>query len=196
MDGQPSQPSTEEEQALGGPLHEGTYRGRCLDGDEIHEALMTIEDAKAWARRQPGCMGFTYSGHQKDPAGPVVIKFKSALKVRHVTSRYRTLSYVASDTLPHATSRYAMLAHATSHGTTSCFGEDIIYPPLALTLPLLLYYPHTTEGTLLRGRLDPQSWHRELDQQAGAARAPTSRPTAAGARRIQAHAAAPVARAS
>ena len=64
-----------------GPLHEGVYRGHCLAGDDIYEAVMTINEALAWAQAHPVCFGFTFQATTRNPAGPVRIWFKSQLKV-------------------------------------------------------------------------------------------------------------------
>ena len=37
------------ERALRGPLHKGFYRGHCLAGDDVYEAVMTVEEAIQWA---------------------------------------------------------------------------------------------------------------------------------------------------
>jgi len=81
-DGQPSQPVPLVEQTLIGPLHEGVYRGHCLAGDDVHEAVMTVDDALAWAKAHPQCFGFTFKSDEgKRPKGPVRVWFKSQLKV-------------------------------------------------------------------------------------------------------------------
>jgi len=80
-DGQASAPVNAEEQTMIGPLHEGLYRGHCLAGDDIHEAIMTFEEARAWAVQHPMCMGFTYSSRERNPTVPVRVWFKSKLKV-------------------------------------------------------------------------------------------------------------------
>eukprot|EP00966_Prymnesium_polylepis_P071044 1650231-Prymnesium_polylepis.1 len=70
------------EQTLIGPLHEGVYRGHCLAGDDVHEAVMTVDDALAWAKAHPQCFGFTFKSDEgKRPKGPVRVWFKSQLKV-------------------------------------------------------------------------------------------------------------------
>lgn len=80
-DGQPSSPVPIEEQTLDGPLHEGIYAGHCLAGDDLGEADMTFEEAKAWAANHPLCMGFTYESKERAPQGRVHIWFKSKLRV-------------------------------------------------------------------------------------------------------------------
>lgn len=80
-DGQPSQPVPLVEQTLVGPLHEGVYRGHCLAGDDIHEAVMTVAQAKEWAASHPTCFGFTFMAQDREPATPVRVWFKSKLKV-------------------------------------------------------------------------------------------------------------------
>ena len=69
------------ERTLVGPLHKGFYRGHCLAGDDILEAVMTIEEAIEWASKNPQCYGFTYNSADKDVRGPIRIWFKSKLNV-------------------------------------------------------------------------------------------------------------------
>ena len=52
-DGQPSSPVPDSERTVLGPLHAGFYRGHCLAGDDLHEEVLTIDEAKAWAARHP-----------------------------------------------------------------------------------------------------------------------------------------------
>jgi len=80
-DGQPSAPVPESEQTLQGPLHTGYYRGCCLAGDDVHEADMTLEQAREWCKKHPDCYGFTYNTVEKDPTGVTHIWFKSRLNV-------------------------------------------------------------------------------------------------------------------
>jgi len=80
-DGQPSSPVTEGEQALQGPLHEGVYKGHCLAGDDVHEALMTFEEARAWAATRPDVEGFTYRHASPRPEERVHVWFKSRMLV-------------------------------------------------------------------------------------------------------------------
>jgi prolyl 4-hydroxylase len=86
-DGQPSTPVPESEQTLIGPLHEGFYRGCCLAGDDVYEADMTIEEAKAYTAAHDQILGFTYNTVAKDPrderGNPARVKiwFKSKLNV-------------------------------------------------------------------------------------------------------------------
>jgi len=80
-DGQPSAPVPESEQALIGPLHEGVYRGHCLAGDDVHEAIMTFEEAKAWAAVHPEVEGFTYKSVERRPDRPTHVWFKSRMRV-------------------------------------------------------------------------------------------------------------------
>lgn len=80
-DGQPSQPVPLIEQTLVGPLHEGVYRGHCLAGDDIHEAVMTLQQAQQWASSNPLCFGFTFQHASREPTVPVRCWFKSKLKV-------------------------------------------------------------------------------------------------------------------
>jgi prolyl 4-hydroxylase len=71
----------ETEQALIGPLHEGVYRGHCLAGDDVHQAVMTFEQAKAWAAAHPGVQGFTYKSGVRHPDEPTHVWFKSRMRV-------------------------------------------------------------------------------------------------------------------
>lgn len=80
-DGQPSVPVPETEQALIGPLHEGVYRGHCLAGDDVHQAVMTFEQAKAFASAHPGVQGFTYKSNVRHPEEPTHVWFKSRMRV-------------------------------------------------------------------------------------------------------------------
>ena len=68
-DGQPSSPVPVQDQALLGPLHEGLYQGLSMYGDDIHEAVMTFEEAKPVAISHRNCQGFTY----KSAAGTVTL---------------------------------------------------------------------------------------------------------------------------
>ena len=69
------------ERTLVGPLHKGFYRGHCLAGDDILEAVMTIEEAMQWATNNKQCFGFTYNSANRDVDGPIRIWFKSKLNV-------------------------------------------------------------------------------------------------------------------
>ena len=80
-DGQPSAPVPDTERTLMGPLHEGFYRGHCLAGDDILEAVMTIEEAKIWAKNNPKCYGFTFNSSNRELRTPTRIWFKSKLNV-------------------------------------------------------------------------------------------------------------------
>lgn len=80
-DGQPSQPVSSSEQTLIGPLHEGYYRGCSVAGDDVHEADMTLEEARAWTAAHPECFGFTYNTKERQPPGKVHIWFKNKLNV-------------------------------------------------------------------------------------------------------------------
>ena len=64
-----------------GPLHTGYYRGCCLAGDDVHEADMTLEQAREWCKKHADCYGFTYNTVEKDPTGVIHIWFKSRLNV-------------------------------------------------------------------------------------------------------------------
>ena len=70
-----------EEQTLEGPLHEGIYAGHCVAGDDIHEAVMTFDEAKAWAASHDGCQGFTFQHPDRRPTEPCRVWFKTRLRV-------------------------------------------------------------------------------------------------------------------
>lgn len=80
-DGQPSVPVPDTERTLVGPLHKGWYRGHCLAGDDIYEAVMTVPEAKQWAEANPQCFGFTINSTHRDVEGPIRVWFKSRLEV-------------------------------------------------------------------------------------------------------------------
>lgn len=80
-DGQPSSPVSLEEQTIEGPLHEGTYAGHCLSGDDLHEAVMTLAQAKQWLKQHPEALGFTFQSERRDTTEPVRCWFKSRLRV-------------------------------------------------------------------------------------------------------------------
>ena len=46
-------------QTIEGPLHEGIYAGHCLSGDDLYEAVMTIDQAKQWLQQHPEALGVT-----------------------------------------------------------------------------------------------------------------------------------------
>jgi hypothetical protein len=70
-----------EEQTIEGPLHEGTYAGHCLSGDDLHEAVMTLDQAKQWLHQHPEALGFTFQSDRRDTTEPVRCWFKSRLRV-------------------------------------------------------------------------------------------------------------------
>lgn len=72
---------TEAEQALIGPLHEGHYRGHCLAGDDVHEGVMTFDEAKAYAAGHADVDGFTFEHQSREPAERVRVVFKSKMRV-------------------------------------------------------------------------------------------------------------------
>ena len=80
-DGQPSSPVPIEEQSLVGPLHEGLYKGLSIAGNDVHEAVMNFEDAKAFAAKLPNCQGFTYETKERYPEEPTRVWFKSKIDV-------------------------------------------------------------------------------------------------------------------
>ena len=59
----------------------GYHRGHCLAGDDIHVAVMTLEEAIEWSSKNPQCVGFTYGSDERDLSGPTRIWFKSKLNV-------------------------------------------------------------------------------------------------------------------
>ena len=66
-----------------GPLHTGYYTGYSLAGDDLMEAVMTVEEAIAWSHTHPQCFGFTYASDVRNPDKPVRVWFKSKLNVLH-----------------------------------------------------------------------------------------------------------------
>jgi len=80
-DGQPSAPVPIEEQSLIGPLHEGIYKGLSTAGYDVHEEVMTFEEARALASKLPQCQGFTYESKDRYPTTPVRVWFKSKLNI-------------------------------------------------------------------------------------------------------------------
>lgn len=80
-DGQPSSPVPIEEQTIEGPLHEGVYAGHCLAGDDVHEAVLTLDEARKWLSMHPEALGFTYQHPVRYPKEPVRCWFKSRLRV-------------------------------------------------------------------------------------------------------------------
>ena len=70
-----------DEQTLIGPLHEGIYRGLCIAGNDIHEGIMTFEEAKEYASSHPACHGFTYENEDRYPDERTRVWFKSKLNV-------------------------------------------------------------------------------------------------------------------
>lgn len=71
------------DRALTGPLHEGVYRGLCLAGDDVHEAVMTFAEALTWARSHEGVQGFTFEHPQRRPEEPTRVWFKSTMRVHY-----------------------------------------------------------------------------------------------------------------
>jgi len=80
-DGQPSSPVPIEEQTIDGPLHEGVYCGDCLAGDDVHEAVMTISQAKKWLEEHEEALSFTFQHPTRTPVDPVHCWFKSRQRV-------------------------------------------------------------------------------------------------------------------
>ena len=66
-----------------GPLHEGMYVGHCLAGDDLHEAVMTLAQAREWAKANPLCQGFTFQHRSRAPEEPVRMWFKCRMRVLH-----------------------------------------------------------------------------------------------------------------
>ena len=70
------------------PLHEGVYAGHAIAGDDLHEAVLTFDDALAWAKAHPACQGFTYQSADRRPTKPTRVWFKSRLRVLHADGWY------------------------------------------------------------------------------------------------------------
>ena len=87
-DGQPSSPVSIEQQTIDGPLHEGVYAGHAIAGDDLHEAVLTFDDALALAKAHPACQGFTYQSADRRPSKPTRVWFKSRLRVLHADGWY------------------------------------------------------------------------------------------------------------
>ena len=64
-----------------GSLPMGFHRGLCAAGDDVYEADMTLEEARAYCDSNPECLGFTYNAVEQEPAGVVHIWFKSHLNL-------------------------------------------------------------------------------------------------------------------
>ena len=64
-----------------GSLPMGFHRGLCAAGDDVYEADMTLEEARAYCDSNPECLGFTYNTVEQEPAGAVHIWFKSHLNL-------------------------------------------------------------------------------------------------------------------
>ena len=80
-DGQPSTAVPVEEQSLTGPLHEGLYRGLCIAGHDVHEAIMTFEEAKEYAASDSRVQGFTYEHPDRFPTERTRVWFKSRIEI-------------------------------------------------------------------------------------------------------------------
>jgi len=80
-DGQPSSPVPIEEQSLVGPLHQGLYRGLCIAGNDVHEAVMTFAQAKEYASQHPEVQGFTFENKEREPTEPTRVWFKSVMEI-------------------------------------------------------------------------------------------------------------------
>ena len=88
-DGQPSVAVPIEEQTLIGPLHEGVYVGRGAPEGAIGSATMTFDEAKAAAKAEPRCEGFTFECDERYPAYPVPVTFLSTLVVaQHIVGNW------------------------------------------------------------------------------------------------------------
>ena len=58
------------------------YKGLSIAGNDVHEAVMTFDEAKAFAEKLPNCQGFTYEAKDRYPNdAPVRVWFKSKLDV-------------------------------------------------------------------------------------------------------------------
>ena len=64
-----------------GPLHEGLYRGLCIAGNDVHEAVMTFAEAKAFAKQHPHIMGFTYEHKDREPTEATRVWFKAKIEI-------------------------------------------------------------------------------------------------------------------
>ena len=62
--------------------------GRTSLGDDLHEAVLTFDDALAWAKAHPACQGFTYQSADRRPTKPTRVWFKSRLRVLHADGWY------------------------------------------------------------------------------------------------------------
>lgn len=80
-DGQPSSKVPIEEQSLTGPLHEGLYRGLCIAGNDVHEAVMTFDEAKEYAKSDKRVQGFTFEHAERYPKEPTRVWFKSRIEI-------------------------------------------------------------------------------------------------------------------
>ena len=54
----------------------------------LHEAVLTFDDALAWAKAHPACQGFTYQSADRRPSKPTRVWFKSRLRVLHADGWY------------------------------------------------------------------------------------------------------------
>ena len=57
-------------------------------GDDLHEAVLTFDDALALAKAHPACQGFTYQSADRRPSKPTRVWFKSRLRVLHADGWY------------------------------------------------------------------------------------------------------------
>jgi len=80
-DGHASMPGSLSDQIITGPLHEGIYRGHCVAGDDLHEDIMTFEEAKLWALLHPACQGFTFQHPDRFPSCKIRVWFKRNLRI-------------------------------------------------------------------------------------------------------------------
>ena len=64
-----------------GSLPVGFHRGLCGAGDDVHEADMTLDEAREYCHANPECQGFTYNTVEQEPVGVVHIWFKSQLNL-------------------------------------------------------------------------------------------------------------------
>jgi len=53
----------------------------CIAGNDAHEAIMTFEEAKAYAASNPQVMGFTYEHPDRYPTERTRVWFKSKIEV-------------------------------------------------------------------------------------------------------------------
>lgn len=53
-------------------------RGYLGSGNDMHTAMITVVEAKAWCEQHTPCAGFTFAADEPEPQGPVQVYFKSS----------------------------------------------------------------------------------------------------------------------